>query len=115
MSSRIQITNQFTRLYKDKSKGPSYLVDRIDDLIIQLKLSDDPKSLGEMKKGYLDGLYSIRINKDSRILYKVVEKDGIRTVELLRVCSHKNVYGKDRSPKRKSEPIRPPRFRGAKS
>lgn len=91
----ITYSSQFRRLYRRKQEGPQYIVKRILNLLDQLINSEDPKSLGEHKKGRLEDSYSLRINRDSRILYRVYEVDGTTTVELTRICSHKNVYGKD--------------------
>lgn len=92
--NKIIPSTNFAKLYQLKMGGSNHVMKKIDSLIDQLRLAKDPRSLGEMKKGKLNGLYSLRVNKESRILYRVIDDNGNKTVELLRVCSHKNAYGK---------------------
>ncbi len=90
----IRHTSEFKRLYKHKLKtSKQYVLDEIDSNIRLLAFALDPKSLGEKKKGSLSDMYAIRLNRDSRILYRVYEDESQTIVELVRVCNHKQVYG----------------------
>ncbi len=57
--------------------------------------ADDPVALGEAKNGKNKGTLAIRLNYESRISYKVERKQGICYITMLKVCSHKDVYGVD--------------------
>lgn len=96
MTNTIIITNTFDRLYKKKksSHEPEYIISKIKEIIENLMSADDPKSLGELKKGELYGYYACEINSDSRLLYSVEKKDNHTFVNLLRVCNHKKAYKK---------------------
>lgn len=89
-------TNTFSRLLKRKSrKAPKELLKKIDDALLSLRKHPAPESLGIPKKGPLAGLLAYELDRENRILYDVVRIGEKRTVLLLRVCSHKEVYGKD--------------------
>jgi Txe/YoeB family toxin of Txe-Axe toxin-antitoxin module len=63
--------------------------------MLDLRASESPESLGEYKKGKLAGSLAYRINKETRILYEVERENGLCKITLLRVCNHKQVYGRD--------------------
>ena len=54
-----------------------------------------PESLGPLKSGPLKGTRAYKLNDSSRILYSVERRNGEWIVNLLRICDHKNVYGRD--------------------
>ena len=71
------------------------IIEKIKRAIIELKESSRPETLGQPKKGKLKGTLAYKINGSTRILYSVSRDDGTIKVSLLRVCNHKQVYGKD--------------------
>lgn len=94
MANRIITTSTFESLYMKKKKThPRYIIDRINGAILDLMNSDDPKSLGERKRGRLSDCYAYDLNSESRLLYSVRKEDNHTAVILLRVCNHKKVYG----------------------
>jgi len=94
--NKVEITKKFRSLYKKKlSSSPKYLVEKIDKALLDLRSSEVPESLGEFKKGKLADSLAYRINKETRILYEVERENGICKITFLRVCNHKQVYGKD--------------------
>jgi mRNA-degrading endonuclease RelE of RelBE toxin-antitoxin system len=97
MTNNIVPTKKFAKLLKKKEKDGSlrYIVKRVEDTINLLKESSNPEEIGDSKDGDLKGTYSIRLNDRSRILYMVNRVGENLEVTLLRVCNHKQVYGKD--------------------
>ncbi len=82
------ITKTFKRLFKNKSKE---MQERVKSKIAELDAVENPLQLGE-KKGDL-GFYATDLSRSDRIAYTVDFKD--KEIFLLKVCSHKQVYGKD--------------------
>lgn len=82
-------TSGFKRGYK--AKTPELRV-KVDEAIKLLVSSNDPRNLGGRKYGTLDKCYGHDIDFSHRILFAVdiVKKE----IYFLRVCSHKDVYGK---------------------
>jgi addiction module RelE/StbE family toxin len=64
----------------------------MEKILLDLKKEKDPESLGEKKNGELKQYRTIRINKNHRIMYKVVKENGNNVVVLLRICDHADVY-----------------------
>lgn len=94
----IVCTAQFDKLFKKKKRSETpQMIEKIRSEILRLRTSEDPKKLGEYKKGNLDDYLALKINRSTRLLYQVGERNcsGIVTVTLCRICSHKSVYGKD--------------------
>jgi len=92
MPWKVVLTNVFKRRYKKKSAD---LQNKVDEAIKKLVNSDDPRMLGGKKYGVLktpNPCYGYELDFRNRLLYAV---DMIRKeIHLLRVCSHKEVYGK---------------------
>jgi addiction module RelE/StbE family toxin len=61
--------------------------------IEELSNATDATKLGQRKHGRLEYCYAYEIGKSVRLLYVVIW--DLRIIELLRVGSHKEVYGKD--------------------
>ena len=97
MTNNIVTTKKFSKLLKNKEKEGSlkHILVKVEEAINLLKESSNPGEIGERKDGNLKGTYSIRLNDWSRILYKVERVGENLEVTLLRVCNHKQVYGKD--------------------
>jgi len=57
----------------------------------QITASEDPARLGAYKANLR--VFSYEIGRRYRIIYSVIYREKI--VELLRVCDHKSVYGRD--------------------
>lgn len=95
-SNDIIATNTFKKLLKRKSrKAPKPLLDKIDDALLSLRKHPAPEFLGDPKKGPLAGLLGYKLDRENRILYDVTRSGEKCTIRLLRVCSHKEVYGYD--------------------
>ena len=90
--NEVVFTPTFKKLYKIKQRSQKFILEGVDSAITNLKNSENPKSLGERKKGNLQEFLSYKIGSKYRILYDV--KDDGR-IYLYKVCSHKRVYGKD--------------------
>lgn len=82
------VTPNFKRLFKNKS---TELQERTKKRIKELESVENPLLLGE-KKGNL-GFYATDISHSDRLAY-VVDFNSSE-IYLLKVCSHKQVYGKD--------------------
>jgi mRNA-degrading endonuclease RelE of RelBE toxin-antitoxin system len=97
MTNNIVSTKTFARLLNKKKREGSlkYIYEKVEETIGLLKESRNPEEIGESKKANLKGTYSIRLNDWSRILYTVNRVGENLEVTLLRVCNHKQVYGKD--------------------
>mgnify|MGYP003782178667 CR=1 FL=1 len=78
-----------------KKKGPKDVLEKIRSSILELRHSEMPESLGRYMKRELAGTLSHDVTHSSRILYQVRRTERGCRVTLLRVCNHKNVYGKD--------------------
>lgn len=95
-SNYVVATSQFKRLYKRKlRKAPMELLNKINDALLSLRNHPAPESLGGLKRGPLAGLFAYELDRENRILYSVNRTRERSTVCLLRVCSHKEVYGRD--------------------
>jgi len=82
-------SNKFKRLYQRKNQK---MQAKVDDSIRLLVGSNDPRTLGSRKHGSLEGTYGHDLDFRNRILYKVDMTN--RVIFFLRVCSHKETYGK---------------------
>jgi len=87
MPWEFNIATPFKRSYK---KLPDWLKEKIKLAMEELCKSNNPKNLGRLKRGKLEGTYGYDISKDCRILYTVDE--ALKVINFLRVCSHKEVY-----------------------
>jgi len=93
--NRLFMSPHFKDLLKKKKKNQKYLLDRIESALNDLRESPMPESLGPLKSGPLKGTRAYKLNDSSRILYSVERRNGECIVNLLRICDHKNVYGRD--------------------
>lgn len=89
MTWNIDLSASFKKQYKKKEK---WLQNKIDEALKELKHSNNPLNLGEKKKGRLQ-FYALDLTYSDRLAYDINSKNN--TVRLLKVCSHKVVYGKD--------------------
>jgi len=89
MTWTIVHTNRFKKRYKNKNEKMREIVDKA---IRKLVESNDPRTLGSRKYGTRADCYGHDLDFHNRILYAVdlVKKE----IYFLRVCSHKEVYGK---------------------
>ena len=88
MTWGIVRTNRFKKRYKQKTPKQQAIV---DEAIKQLVNSNDPRTLGRLKSGKIQGCYGHDIDFHNRILY-AVDLAG-KEIRFLRVCSHDEVYG----------------------
>ncbi len=84
----LEWASKFTKQYK---KLHSDIQHEVDNAIENIASSTNPSILGTYKADMRT--FSYEIGRKHRIIYSIRYKDGI--VDLLRVCDHKSVYGKD--------------------
>ncbi len=84
----LEWTNKFIKQYKKLNSDIQYDVDKA---IEDIASSTNPSDLGVYKHDMR--IFSYEIGRKHRVIYSIRYKDGI--VDLLRVCDHKSVYGKD--------------------
>ncbi|MDH2906849.1 MAG: hypothetical protein PXX83_02000 [Candidatus Nitrosotalea sp.] len=86
---RILAPNKkFIKQYKSLS---SDLQKRVDSALAELVMSENPTKLGDYKQSLKVCAYNL--DKSNRIIYSVDFTNN--TIELRRVGSHKQAYGKD--------------------
>ncbi|MDE1727151.1 MAG: hypothetical protein KGH89_07825 [Thaumarchaeota archaeon] len=79
---------KFIKQYKSLS---SDFQKRVDSVLAELVKSENPTKLGDYKQSLR--VYAYNLDKSNRIIYSVDFVNN--TIELRRVGSHKQVYGKD--------------------
>lgn len=94
MKNKLVYTTTFKHLYKKKLKAPKFITDKVNDAIRELSETDRPDSVGIYKKGNLKGVWAYELGNSNRLLYTINNSHGAKEVVLLKVCSHKDVYGK---------------------
>ena len=82
-------SNSFKKQYKKKEKTKQVA---IKEKLKELATSKNPLSLGEKKKNL--NFYALDLNYSDRIAYGI-ESSEPKVIKLIKVCSHKTVYGKD--------------------
>ena len=87
MSWAIVRSNKFKRQYKQKTPE---LRSKVDDAILAICESNNPRTLGKRKHGSLRACYGHDIDFRNRILF--FPDLTKREILFLRVCSHKEVY-----------------------
>jgi len=88
MSWDIVRTSRFKQRYKQKTPNQKEQVDEAIRLLVESK---DPRNLGGLKHGKIEGCYGHDIDFHNRILYAV--ELAKKEIHFLRVCSHDEVYG----------------------
>jgi Txe/YoeB family toxin of Txe-Axe toxin-antitoxin module len=92
----VLFTNTFEKLCGKKRKNcDQYIVDKLEEAVMEIISSNNPEHLGIKKQGNLKDYYSYVLTREHRILYTVEREGNSVTVIFKRVCDHKNVYGKD--------------------
>lgn len=84
----VVLTSTFKRGYKKKNAN---LQSKVEECIKLISNSANPRDQGRKKHGALRETYGYDIDSGNRILYAV--DDSNKEIYLLRVCSHKEVYG----------------------
>jgi len=84
----FEYSNRFVRQYKSLN---SELQTKVKSSLNDLADSDNPSKLGEYKPSIK--AYAYVLDRSNRILYNVRFRDNV--IELIRVGSLKQVYGKD--------------------
>ena len=64
---------------------------KVDDAMCELQRSENPALLGRYKRGMR--VFSYEVGRKYRVIYNVNWDSNV--IELLRVCDHKSVYGRD--------------------
>lgn len=95
MKNKLIYTTTFKHLYKKKSKAPKFIIDKVNDAIRELSETNRPDNVGICKKGNLKGILAYELGNSNRLLYTINNLNGTKEVVLLKVCSHKDVYGKE--------------------
>ena len=92
----VLMSNSFENKYKKKKESaPEYIIKKAKEAISELTSTNNPESCGVKKRGKLGDYYSIDLTSGHRILYRVIRDSENITIQLERICDHKNVYGKD--------------------
>lgn len=86
----LVVTSTFDEGYTSKDTVNKH---RVDNALADLSRSDDPRRLGIPKPTPDGQVYVYEIGHKYRLSYRVDMKN--RTLELIRVCDHKTVYGRD--------------------
>ena len=89
MSWNINLSASFKKQYQKKE---SLLKVKIDEALKKLTYSINPLDLGRKKRGNLH-FYALDLTYSDRLAYDINSENN--TIILLKVCSHKVVYGKD--------------------
>ena len=64
---------------------------KVDSTLQSLAEAENPENLGVPKKASLKGYFAYELGRSCRIIYRPVYNQN--TIELLKVCSHREVYG----------------------
>jgi addiction module RelE/StbE family toxin len=83
------LTTPFKRGFKNL-KRIEWMSEKAKEALKMLGSSTNPRELGRLKRGSLNGLYGYDLSSDCRLLYSV--DDASEEIVFLRVCSHKEVY-----------------------
>jgi mRNA-degrading endonuclease RelE of RelBE toxin-antitoxin system len=84
----LWISRRFKQRYRELD---TVLKERVSKALEKLEKSDNPRDLGEFKKGPWRGYYAYELGLQCRILYDTLAQE--RKIRLHRVCTHKEVYG----------------------
>jgi hypothetical protein len=87
---KFEATPTFDNGYNSKSAEDQH---RVDEALLVLAESRFPNRLGEIKDTPDGHVCVYDITRSSRLSYNV--SFPTRTIQLVRVCDHKTVYGKD--------------------
>ena len=85
---KLEYSKKFIKQHKSLS---SDLQNRVRFALNELSNSDNPAKLGEYKQNLR--VFAYNLDKSNRIIYTIHFVDNI--IELRRVGSHKQAYGKD--------------------
>ena len=88
MPWNIVRSDRFKERYQEKTRKQQL---QVDEAIVLLVESKDPRMLGRPKSGKLRGCYGHDIDFHNRILFVVDQ--GKHEIQFLRVCSHGEAYG----------------------
>ncbi len=80
-------SNRFKSSYKNLSDE---MAQRVDSALQNLLNADKPERLGIPKKASRKGYFAYELGRSCRIIYRPAYDQ--KTIELLRVCSHIEVY-----------------------
>jgi len=87
---KFKATSTFDNGYSSKSVEDQH---RVDEALLVLSESSFPNRLGEIKNTPDGRVCVYDISRSSRLSYDV--SFLTQTIQLIRVCDHKTVYGKD--------------------
>ena len=85
----VDRTNLFKKCYKH---ADPILQKKANARIAELVNSEDPRRLGDVKSGQIEGEYGSHLNPGCRLLYTLVFETN--TIELDRMCSFNMAYSK---------------------
>ncbi len=80
-------SNRFKSSYKNLSDE---MAQRVDSALKTLLDADKPELLGIPKMASRKGYFAYELGRSCRIIYRPIYNQ--KTIELLRVCSHKQAY-----------------------
>ena len=84
---RSRQSNRFEHRY---NKLTDEMVQRVDEVILTLLLSERPEKKGIAKIASRKGYFAWELGQSCRVLYRPIYEE--RVVEFFRVCSHGEVY-----------------------
>ena len=89
---KVRPNDKFDRKVR-KLRSNTEVFDGFQTALSELVRSADPESMGDRKRGRLHNLYTYRITKSYRLLYRVDRDEG--AIVMVDLDDHKNVYGRD--------------------
>lgn len=87
------IDDTIDRKLKKPFKSNSNLIKNYKSFIQELEFIDDPAEMGDRKHGKYKDCFGIHMTKSISLLYSVSYTE--RTVYLIDLDDHKNLYGRD--------------------
>ncbi|SMH72222.1 type II toxin-antitoxin system RelE/ParE family toxin [Candidatus Nitrosotalea okcheonensis] len=76
-----------------KFRSDKAVIDGYFRILEELKMAQDPRSIGERKHGVLRNCYAIHLTKNHSLLYTYYPDQNL--VKLIDLDDHKNLYGRD--------------------
>lgn len=67
------------------------MIRKLDELLELFQHTDDPRRVGDRKAGQFSGVYTARLSKQNRLMYKVI--DAKHEIWLLKIGDHRQAYG----------------------
>lgn len=85
-------SNQYVKHMK-RYRHDQAVIKVLHERVKSLRKATEPRRLGDIKVGQLNGAYGTRLSKSVRLLFTV--DDDAHEIRLLNIGNHKEVYGHD--------------------